>query len=796
MKIRRKLGYILGACLFALTASGCKETQAKPKLQALNIYVNQYKDYVVGDNFFDYVLFKVEGTYSNGKKKDLSSQSVYYSLMCNNQSYNVYNPLPVQGNYQLYAFLSGIVSNTYNFYVGPDKTYANHIYFDGPNMIGVGKTGILNLDVTPNGYTEEVEYEQGNQAIAYIRQINRFKYEIEGIEMGSTTFTFYAYRSATEKIYSYFTVTIGNNYVSELSTSGPNIIGKKTTTTIKVDVEPLDYTVEVHARSIDENVATVNKVSDTEFEITGVNTGETDIKVYALSNEYSIVETVHHITVQSLDKTEIAQTYLDLNKLKSKYTATPPKGDIKLLAIPIWFTDSDRFISEEHKETVKDDIDAVLFGGEERTGLYSVSSLYYAESGGTLNITGTVANWYSVNKEAQYYANDPDYRTRTLMISAVNDYFSTTGDTRSSYDYDHDGFLDGVVLIFAAADYITYKNADTTNNHLGYGKNDKGNYYSNLWAYKTTASLESLKNVTNPGPNNYIWASYDFMYSSQTAYNHTGFSYARGNTTAPRYLDASCFGHEMGHMFGLKDYYDISHVASHAAGFNVQDNNYGSHDPFSYMALGWADPYIPTETCTITLNDFQSSRELILLTPEFNPYNSPFDEYLLVELYTPTGLNYFDAGIRNIGTRTVGIRLWHVDAILYKTTATNFTRNVFDNGVTYTAFNNTTKVSADGGRTCDAYTKDSKYQNYSTLHLVRRDTTKDYMSNTFLSDPDIFVEGDTFTFDAYKNQFVRYYYENVSSMDFGQQLGWQFTINQITGYGTGQYSANITFTKV
>ena len=38
------------------------------------------------------------------------------------------------------------------------------------------------------------------------------------------------------------------------------------------------------------------------------------------------------------------------------------------------------------------------------------------------------------------------------------------------------------------------------------------------------------------------------------------------------------------------------------------------------MAFGWSDPYIPTETCEITINDFQSSHDLILLTP--NSFNS------------------------------------------------------------------------------------------------------------------------------------------------------------------------------
>ena len=71
----------------------------------------------------------------------------------------------------------------------------------------------------------------------------------------------------------------------------------------------------------------------------------------------------------------------------------------------------------------------------------------------------------------------------------------------------------------------------------------------------------------------------------------------------------------------------------------MQDYNVGGHDPFSSYALGWGKAYIPAESMTINLKPFATSGEMILLTPNFNKYNSPFDEYILLEYYTPTGLN-------------------------------------------------------------------------------------------------------------------------------------------------------------
>ena len=55
-----------------------------------------------------------------------------------------------------------------------------------------------------------------------------------------------------------------------------------------------------------------------------------------------------------------------------------------------------------------------------------------------------------------------------------------------------------------------------------------------------------------------------------------------------------------------------------AGAFSMQDHNVGGHDPFSMMALGWVDPYVPTESSTITLQPFESSGDVILLSPNFS----------------------------------------------------------------------------------------------------------------------------------------------------------------------------------
>ena len=534
-------------------------------------------------------------------------------------------------------------------------------------------------------------------------------------------------------------------------------------------------------------MATVEQIDDRTFEITGHQAGHAEIKFYVLDSQWTNINAQHDIYVQTIGKTDIEQTYMDLVKLNPKYSCCPNAGDVQLLVIPIWFSDSSSFISPDKKDTVAADIYNAVFGTRQSTNWHSVASFYHEESNGELNITGTVGGWYEpkiddVLVASSYYQNDNDGRTKKLVKSAVDDYFANNSDSRTKYDYDGDGYLDGVLLFYAAPDYQS-----------------TGDSKNNLWAYKTSIGNQSYKDVNTPGPNTFFWCSYDFLYGSNIVKDHTGFNYYHGNTVYST-IDANTVIHEMGHIFGLNDYYDYCHNMKPAGYFSTQDANGGGHDPFSSMALGWADPFIPTESCTIKLNDFQSSGEVILLTPEFNPYNSPFDEYLLLELYTPTGLNYLDAGLKGVGPRTPGIRLWHVDAILYKTTGTNFTRNVFDNGVTTTAFNNTSRTKAQdptSGRDCEAYyrTGDDFYQNFHQLHLIRKIASKDFECNNMIVADDLFVKDDVFTFNTYKNQFVKPYFSRGDCMDFGQQLGWEFTVGEIEDHLTGQYSVTITLTK-
>ncbi|MDY6431031.1 MAG: Ig-like domain-containing protein [Bacilli bacterium] len=532
---------------------------------------------------------------------------------------------------------------------------------------------------------------------------------------------------------------------------------------------------------------------DSNGKVTGVAKGEVTITVEALSEGGSVSSTCAVSVIEELNpevgKTNIAYNYKDLSTNLAYDLDYCPTDNAKILVIPVWFTDSNKYISTSSRDKVRSDIEKAYLGSKEETGWHSVKSYYEEESLGQFTLEGTVSSWYECGKSVSNYASlsTGGNNTTDLVKTASDWYFNNNkSESRADYDRDSNGYLDGVLLIYGAPDY-----------HTGF---NSSNSYSNLWAYCYWEQETSYKSVSSPGPNVFFWASYDFMYDSSTSYSRTGSTSYGGGDCSHCTVDAHTFIHEMGHVLGLDDYYDYgSNQYNPAGGFSMQDYNVGAHDAFSTMAYGWAHPYIPTESCEIELNPFVSSHDMILLTPSWNSFNSPFDEYLLLELFTPTGLNSFDCTYayngRTQGPNKVGIRLWHVDARLAYCNSTDYrgepvfsasqlTTNPLykcQYGVTQ-AFTNTYGDDDYGsvlGR---------DYHKYDLLHLVRNNQSVDYKTKSDLSGSDLFGNGSSFSMSSFSKQFA-----TTGKLDSGKDLGWSFSVS-ISGSGDNA-KAKVTLIK-
>lgn len=485
-------------------------------------------------------------------------------------------------------------------------------------------------------------------------------------------------------------------------------------------------------------------------------------------------------------KSNVKFTYQDLyNNYIYDTDNFPAKGNSMMLIIPVWFTDSSSYITGD-REAVRNDIYSTFFGNETDTGWRSVSGYYKQESYNQLNISGTVTPWWECKYTANQITNTD--ATSKLVKEAV-EWFSKNNSDISSFDTDKDGYIDGVALIYGAPDYSTYSSVSG------------GRWSENMWAYSYW--IQEPTQIGKVIPNTYMWASYDFMYDSTTPKNGP-FGYGDCSHCS---VDAHTYIHEMGHILGLQDYYDYAIndsvlVAGYeAAGvFSMQDNNIGGHDPFSKIALGWSKPILVSETCTITIKPNQSSGDVILLSPNFT--GSPFDEYILIELYTPTGLNQFDsryAYFNNIsykGPTSSGCRVWHVDARLGSPTYNERTRNYYypdtstvgtdptietKNGFEHVISNTSKSRSTEG-----YYSPIPEFVNYRLLQLIRANKTDDYRCGDNLTAANLFTTGNTFSMDIYKKVFY-----NEGKLNTKADLGYSVHFDSVSA----DY-ATLTITKI
>ena len=139
--------------------------------------------------------------------------------------------------------------------------------------------------------------------------------------------------------------------------------------------------------------------------------------------------------------------------------------NINVLAVMVEYNDvkhnsiipeeSDMYYENYDKQHYQD----MLFGDNGYTGpngenLISLKQFYNEQSGGTLNINGTVTDWYSVSKNAAYYGESyggsNDLRPRELVMETLNNLANDPTIDLSEFDkidrYDLDG--DGAAGVF------------------------------------------------------------------------------------------------------------------------------------------------------------------------------------------------------------------------------------------------------------------------------------------------------------------------------------------------------------
>jgi hypothetical protein len=130
----------------------------------------------------------------------------------------------------------------------------------------------------------------------------------------------------------------------------------------------------------------------------------------------------------------------------------------------------------------------------------------------------------------------------------------------------------------------------------------------------------------------------------------------------------------------------------------MMDQNICDLDSYSKMILGWVTPYVVYGSSEIVIPTATSSDHSVIVIPtnyeEISEYVeseiahgtkaneitytfNPFSEYIMVDLYSPDGLNKKDVygpliNDREAGIANTGVRIYHIDSRIFKCTVTNY----------------------------------------------------------------------------------------------------------------------------
>lgn len=333
---------------------------------------------------------------------------------------------------------------------------------------------------------------------------------------------------------------------------------------------------------------------------------------------------------------ETGQTY-GINK------GLPSIGTPEVLIIPIAFSDCPA------PSDMVSNLQKVFFGTSEETGWESLNSYYKKSSYGKLDIQGKVLEPFNTGKTVAYYdklqneynkALDAYYNYETdvypdnvefSMIQAALKYYDSIIDY-SKYDSDHDGYIDSIYFVYTT----DYNSTDDS---------------SLWWAFTTEYFTEDYEYYDNVEVDFYTFFSYQFIFDE-----------LQGKKVQ---YNAETIIHETGHLLGLTDYYDYDNTVGPSGGIgggDMMDYNVGDHNAYSKLLLGWVTPLVVSgQTTTVELESFAESGDCVFI---FNEWNGTFfDEYYVIDFYTPTGLNEFCKGSSGLFS-TSGIRIYHVDATL------------------------------------------------------------------------------------------------------------------------------------
>lgn len=390
---------------------------------------------------------------------------------------------------------------------------------------------------------------------------------------------------------------------------------------------------------------------------------------------------------------KVSMTYNDLSgTLSNNENVCPSVGDVNLLVIPVHLPGS-TFNTPE----IKEDIEKVFFGkDDDDNGYMSLSEYYYESSFGKLNFEGFVTDWFDVSKYTSIDSLDDitmgtNGTIVTEILRAATEWaFDTYTDlSRQDYDQNHDGSIDGIWLVYDHYNYFNQILLDPNSSDADINEA--------FWNYTSWDWYGDAPDLDAPTTSGFSWASFDQIYSGYADYDENDVPDFSNLSSIP--LDSHTFIHETGHLLGLDDLY-TSDGRRPTGSSTMMDQNVGDLDPYSKLVLGWITPYVVYGSSEILLTqNMYDDHSVIVIPSNYEEISSeiesltdaqkenyvykfnPFSEYLIIDLYSPLGLNYEDTYGTEEGyyvhgreacVASTGVRIYHCDSRIFKCTIVNY----------------------------------------------------------------------------------------------------------------------------
>lgn len=510
----------------------------------------------------------------------------------------------------------------------------------------------------------------------------------------------------------------------------------------------------------------------------------------------------------------IKLTYNDLSgALSNNENVCPSIGDVNLLVIPVHVKGEEKYKTDE----VRADIERVFFSeNDKRMGFPSVKEFFKQSSYGKLNFQGKVTDWYDSGYTASeitkdYIDDNGIMRSGTIkgniLRDAVKWAVEKQGINLKDYDLNDDGSIDAIWLVYDHLDWDTelrLKLKEDPNYNFSNVNTDFWNFTG--WDYDTEPA-------DIPTTSGFSWASFDMMYTSYCKRDEREVPDLENLSSIP--LDSHTFIHETGHLLGLDDYYAADDSYHHPAGQStMMDQNICDLDSYSKMLLGWVTPYVVYGTSEIVIPTATSSDHGVIVIPyyyerisneiekmhqnnsSFKNYKfdfNPFSEYIMIDLYSPDGLNEKDVYGRRTndgfgeyvidrepGMSKTGVRIYHVDSRIFKCTVTDYDGGQilsYVEGYVWDekklADNQAILMPISNQKTEESFQLPSEFNMFDQIRLLEATGFNSFDSNVYASNESLWnTESNPFDIVTFGYQFFngKYTFNNGEDLPFKVQV--------------------------